>query len=125
MASKSFYIPNFKKGQAMSWGMQTKATNSITVVLSDDTRTYVDKEMVTASVGQPVSEGNAVIEGDNLRISLDVPASAAIRAGINSYNITREDGKVVGSGFNISVEDSVDEGGNNQFVSLVCWMTEA
>lgn len=125
MASKTFYVTNFDKGLFMSWGMYTQAAFNITVSLLDDSKTYVNNASSSSTnIDPPLSQGNSNIAGNNLRLTIDIPEANTIKASINSYNIAREDGKVVGYGFNLCVEDSTDNDYNDLYVSMVCWLTK-
>lgn len=124
MATKTYSIPNFDKGLFMAWEMFTQAAYTITVTLKDSAKTYVHATESSTHIDPPLAQGNAAIEGTGLSLQVDIPQSSAIKASINSYTISREDGRAVGYGFNLCVEDSGDQDYNDLYVSLVCWLTK-
>lgn len=124
MAQKTYVIPNFNKGLFMAWSLFTQAAFTINVTLKDSSKTYVNASKTSTNIEPPLSVGNAAIAGDNLQVTVDIPQSSSIKASINSYTISREDGRAVGYGFNLAVEDSNDQDYNDLYVSLVCWLTK-
>lgn len=124
MANKSYYVTNFNKGYYMTWNMNTQAAFNITVILKDSVKTYVNASDSSTNIDPPLSQGSSMIFGDNLMLEVKIPQSSNIRASIESYNITREDGKVVGYGFDLCVEDSNDMDYNDLYVSMACWKTK-
>jgi hypothetical protein len=122
MATRTYGIPNFTKGLFMAWNMYTQAAFNICVTLKDDSTTYVDhKCKASMDIDPPLAEGHSFIEGDNLKIVVDIPQSSEIKSSVNAYIITRPDGMAEGYGFNLSVEDQTDEDYNDLYVSLVAW----
>lgn len=124
MASKTFYVPNFFKGYFMTWNMNTQAAFKITVKLEDSSKTYVNNSDSSTNIDPPLAQGNSMIAGDNLKLTVSVPQSSELKASINSYNITRDDGMIVGYGFNLCLEDSNDNDYNDLYVSMACWKTK-
>lgn len=124
MATKTYSVPNFTKGLFMSWGMYTQAAFKISVTLKDSAKTYVNASRANTNIDPPLSLSNSTIAGNNMQITVDIPQSSNIKASINSYNITRDDGTPVGYGFNLSVEDSNDDDYNDLYVTMVAWISK-
>ncbi len=121
MATKTYSVPNFDQGLFMAWTMFTQAGYTIGVTLKDSSKTYVSTSRKSTNIEPPLSVGSDYIAGTGLAITVNIPESTSIKSSIDSYNITREDGVVIGHGFNLSVEDSDDNDYNDLYVSLVCW----
>jgi len=122
MATKTYVVPNFTEGLFMAWNMFTQADFEICVTLKDSAKTYVNRACkASTNIEPPLAEGNSFIEGNNLKIFVDIPQSSEIKSYINSYNITRPDGTAEGYGFNLFVEGQTDENYNDLYVSLVAW----
>ncbi|MEA3427856.1 MAG: hypothetical protein U9Q84_01270 [Thermodesulfobacteriota bacterium] len=89
MATQTYVVPNFTKGLFMVWNMFTQAAFDICVTLKDDSTTYVDHKCKAGrDIDPPLAGGHSFIEGDNLKIVVDIPQSSEIKSYINSYNIT-------------------------------------
>lgn len=124
MAQKVFSIDSFPQNYFMSWFVTTQAAFNISVTLSDSSRVYFTGSKQSVNIEPPLSQGAALISGNSLKLTVDIPQSNTIINSINSYNITRQDGSIVGYGFNISIEDSTDMDFNDVSITLVAWKSK-
>ena len=124
MAQKVFNIDSFPQGYYMSWFITTQAAFSVTVTLADSSGTYFSKSKQSTNIEPPLAQGSSTVNGSSLKLTVDIPQSNEILNSINSYNITRTDGSIVGYGFNISIEDSSDMDFNDVSISLVAWCSK-
>ena len=124
MAKKDFNISSFPQGYYMSWFVTTQAAFAVTVTLADTSGVYFANTRQSTEINPPLALGASTINGSSLQLTVDIPESDNILNSINSYNITRADGSIVGFGFNISIEDSSDMDFNDVNISLVAWVTK-
>lgn len=117
-------IPNFTKGLFMNWTMFTQAGFTINVTLKDSAQTYVQASRTNTNINPPMAIGNSTIAGNSMQLVVDIPQSSGIKSVINSYNVLRPDGTPAGYGFDLCVEDSVDQDYNDLYVSLICWLAK-
>ena len=108
----------------MSWFVTTQAAFAVTVTLADTSGVYFANTRQSTEINPPLALGASTINGSSLQLTVDIPESDNILNSINSYNITRADGSIVGFGFNISIEDSSDMDFNDVNISLVAWVTK-
>jgi hypothetical protein len=124
MAQKIFSIDSFPQGFYMSWCITTQAAFAVTATLADSSGTYFSATRQSTDINPPLAIGASSINGSSLVLTINIPQSTNILNSINSYNITRPDGSIIGYGFNISIEDWLDNDFNDANISLVCWKTK-
>ncbi|MFY0629471.1 MAG: hypothetical protein JXR05_03760 [Flavobacteriaceae bacterium] len=105
----------------MSWFVTTQAAYLVNAKLFDNSKTYFEKSKQSININPPLAQGAEIIQGNNIRMIIEEPQSSNLRASINAYNITNDSGSVVGYGYNISIEDYLDEDFNDVCISLVAW----
>jgi len=126
MGTKAIYtLDTFKKTEFMYWTVSSQAGSKATIILRDDNKIYFTaKKLVEDWNLLTLEQGCARYDGGrNLRIEIEVydHPEIFIKQSINSYNITTDTAVTVGSGFNICVEDHLDNDFNDYFISIVAW----
>lgn len=121
MSTRTFNIDSFPKGYYMSWFVTTQAAFLVNARLFDDSTTYFQNSKQSTNINPPLAQGAQTIGGNNVQITVDEPQSKNLSASINTYNITDDNGTIVGYGYNISMEDSKDNDFNDVCISLVAW----
>ncbi|MEA3427854.1 MAG: hypothetical protein U9Q84_01260 [Thermodesulfobacteriota bacterium] len=124
MATKTYHIDSFPTGYYMSWFVTTQAAFLVTAKLFDDSKVYFDKPKESRDISPPLAQGTDTILGKNLKLIIDEPQSSRIDSSINTYNITTNDGTIVGYGYNICIEDQTDKDYNDVSISLVAWKSK-
>lgn len=120
-APAQFNLSQFPTGYFMSWVVTTQAAFAVTVSLTDSSGTYFSASKQSTDINPPLASGSSTINGTGLTLTVSIPQSPGIQSSINAYSITRNDGAVVGYGYNISIEDGTDNDYNDVNISLVCW----
>lgn len=121
MASKIFNIDSFPTGYYMAWFVTTQAAFLVNAKLYDSETTYFQNSKQSTNINPPLAQGAQMIAGNSIQLSIDEPQSTQLSSSINTYNITTDDGTVVGYGYNISIEDQTDKDYNDVSISLVAW----
>lgn len=121
MASKIFNIDSFPTGYYMSWFVTTQAAFLVNAKLYDSKTIYFQNSKQSTNINPPLAQGAKIIEDNTIQLSIDEPQSTKLSSSINTYNITTEDGTIVGYGYNISIEDQTDKDYNDVCISLVAW----
>lgn len=121
MASKTFNIDSFPQGYFMSWCITTQAAFRVNAKLFDNSTVYFNASKQSTDIQPPLAIGAAPIAGSNVKLTIDEPQSSKLDASINTYNITTDNGSIVGYGYNISIEDESDKDYNDACISLVAW----
>lgn len=112
------------QGYFMSWFITTQAANKITVTLSDDKQTYMSKSKQSTNINPPLDCSYSMVSGNNLKISVDIPAASNILGAPHSNDITTDDGTVVGKEFTLCLEDSQDKDYNDVAISIIGWKSK-
>lgn len=118
---KKEYKVLIPKGYFMSWFITTQAANKVTVTLSDDKKTYMSKSRQRTQIAPPLDCYYSMVEGDNLKITVDIPSAKNILGAPHSNDITTDDGTVVGKEFTLCLEDDVDKDYNDVAISIIGW----
>lgn len=121
MAYKEIPIISFPKGYFMFWTATTQAAFNITVTLFDDTAKYFQNSKQGTNIDPPLALGSSFINGNNLKVKIDIPSSANILTVIASNNLTTPDGKVIGYSYTIYAEDYNDMDYNDVCINLIAW----
>jgi hypothetical protein len=121
MASKTFNIDSFPHGYFMSWCVTTQAAFLVKATLFDDSNVYFNASKQSTSIQPPLAIGAATIVGNKVQLTIDEPQSSKLDASINTYNITTDNGSIVGYGYNICIEDLNDKDYNDVCIALVAW----
>ncbi|MCS3461281.1 hypothetical protein ACW5WQ_18410 [Aeromonas rivuli] len=121
MANKTFNIDSFPAGYYMSWFVTTQAAFLIKAKLYDGNKVYFDKQKQSVDINPPLAQGADFVQGGQVKLSIDIAQSVKLSSSINTYNITTNDGTVIGYGYNISIEDQDDDDYNDVAISLVAW----
>lgn len=121
MAQKIFTIDSFPRGYYMSWFVTTQAAYTVTASLSDSSKQYFNNTKTSTDIAPPLAQGADFIQGNGLKLSINIPQSSSLDSSINTYAITTDTGAIVGYGYNICIEDSHDKDYNDVCVSLVAW----
>jgi len=121
MASKTFNIDSFPQGYYMSWFVTTQAAYNVEAKLYDSNKTYFQNSKQNTNINPPLAQGAENIEGTSLKLDITETSSNQLNSSINTYNITNEDGTIVGYGYNITIEDATDNDYNDVCVVLVAW----
>jgi hypothetical protein len=124
MASKTFNIDSFPKGYYMSWFVTTQAAFRVEAKLFDSAAVYFDKSKQSTDINPPLAQGAETLKGDNLQLTINEAASTKIDSSINTYNITTDNGSIVGYGYNICIEDENDKDYNDVSIALVAWKSK-
>lgn len=120
--TKIYPIP-FPKGWHMIWAMYTQSSNEFTVILKDNSETYVN---VTRAQEEPIphlAEGASEIKGENLQLEVTISGKnfTGFKDCINTYVVFDGASNIVGYGYNLCVEDWTDNDYNDLFVTMACW----
>jgi hypothetical protein len=121
MTSKTFYIDSFPQGYFMSWCVTTQAAFLVKAKLFDSSTVYFENSKQSTNIQPPLAIDAAIIKGTDVQLTIDEPESSKLDASINTYNITTDDGSIVGYGYNICIEDQNDMDYNDVCISLVAW----
>lgn len=124
MATQTFNIDSFPKGHYMSWFATTQAEFLVKAKLFDDSKVYFEKSKQSRDIDPPLAQGADTIGGDNLKLTIEEPQSKVLDSSITAYNITTNDGSVVGYGYSICIEDQTDKDYNDVGISLVAWKSK-
>lgn len=121
MASKIFNIDSFPAGYYMSWFVTTQAAFLVKARLYDGSTVYFDSQKQSVDINPPLAQGAGFVQGGQVKLLIDEPQSTQLSSSINTYNITTNDGSVIGYGYNIAIEDLNDGDYNDVAISLVAW----
>lgn len=108
----------------MFWCVTTQAAFSVHAKLYDNQKTYFDNTRQNTEIDPPLAIGSDFMAGTGLKLLIEETQSQSIDASINTYNITRNDGSIIGYGYNISIEDSTDADYNDVSITLISWKSK-
>ncbi|URZ03852.1 hypothetical protein [Clostridium felsineum] len=123
--TKTFYLTNFQNGDTMVWNVCSQTGGTGTITLTDDDNTYFSTSKTDATYSYESLDTNSATYsgGKNLRLKVAInDSSTPIKAIINSYNLADESAELVGYGYNIAIEDSLDNDYNDYndyYISIV------
>ena len=123
MKSKTYTLSEIKGGQFMCWTICAQAAYTYTITLKN-TQGHVYATYRKSSGSQSltlVGHGSADVITDTVLIQVDCDQAETLDQSINSFNITDAQGKSVGCGYNICVEDSNDADYNDIYINIVAW----
>ena len=114
----------FDKGEYLSWFVTTQAAYKVTIVLKDDSHTYIDNYKETMDIEPPLAVGNGQYTGDNLRLEISIPQSDDIKTLPTMSAIITNTGKIVGHNFICCGEDWNDADYNDFYINIVGWKSK-
>lgn len=91
------------------------------MTLKDSKTKYFSESKQSVNIDPPLACKYSLVQGDNLKITVDIPQSDNILGAPHSNDITTEDGTVVGKEFNLCLEDSSDKDYNDVAISIIAW----
>lgn len=112
------------KGYFISWFVTTQAGHRVTVTLSDDKKTYFSKTKQNTNIDPPLDLGYATVEGNDLKVRIDVEHSTQLKERIYSNNINKGNGEVAGMAFTLCMEDYTDDDYNDIVINIIGWVTK-
>lgn len=123
MAKKEFKLPEMKKGYYLFWSVCTQCMYDCSVKMEDETGcSYFSCNKFNRSTNlQVLEQNNRQLNGNVLKLVVDVPASAEIKQSIPSGAITDSNGETVGYVYSFCIEDSTDEDYNDIYINVVGW----
>jgi hypothetical protein len=124
--TKTYDMSEIKSGYYICWEVCTQALYASTIKLTDENGTeYFKYRKVNDGTSgfKMLGQDSAVCKGNRLQLVVTAMVdNDSIRQSINSYNITNANAGTVGHGYNLCIEDSVDEDYNDIYINLVGWL---
>lgn len=118
MATKTVLL-NLEKGQAITWLVSTQTASHVHAVIRDDSTTSYCN-FSTSAAGYKSTTGHAQINGDNLRLEIEITeATTILMAESTGELVTTPGGEVIGYTRAYGFEDSTDYDFNDVMVSII------
>lgn len=117
---REFNVP-IPRNFYMCWLVTTQSADLITVTLKDNSKTYFSQRKKSANIISPISCFHNLVQGDELKIVVDVQNSKQILGEPHSNDITMETGIVVGKEFNLCLDASTGKDYKDIAFSIVAW----
>jgi len=124
MTKKTFNIDSFPTGYYMSWIVSTQAAFLVKAQLFDSQTVYFNNSKQSRDIAPPLAQGASIVQGQNIKLTIEEPQSNNLDSSINAYSITTHTGAIVGYGYNICIEDENDNDYNDVCISLVAWKSK-
>lgn len=126
MAKKEYKLPELKKGYYLFWSVCTQCMYNCSVQMADNSgHVYFNSKKVSRSTNlQTLEQGNHLLNGEDLKLIVDIPESSAINQSIPSGAITDSNGLTVGYVYSFCIEDATDEDYNDIYINVVGWKKE-
>lgn len=123
MAKKEYKLPEMKKGYYLFWSVCTQCMYNCSVKMEDESsRSYFNCSKSNRRTDlQVLEQGNRQLDGNGLKLIIEVPESAEIKQSIPSGAITDNSGATVGYVYSFCIEDSTDEDYNDIYINVVGW----
>jgi hypothetical protein len=124
MASQTFSL-GFSQGNFLYWNWTTQAANQVIITLADSTTTYINnvsRQSTNPLVPAPIT-GGSNMNGNNLKLTINIPASSSFKPLLNISNIQMPGTNTGIQIFTIAIEDSTDNDYNDVWFSIVGWNT--
>lgn len=124
MAERSWVV-NIPQGWFMSWFVTTQAASKVTVNLADTKKKYIDeKSQQSCDINPPLAAGYGFVEGADLKLTISISGSRALKGEPHASDILTSKGAVVGKEFVMSIEDSEDDDYNDVAISIIAWRSK-
>lgn len=121
---QTYYISGLKKGDMMLWDVCSQCSNTFSVTIKDDNKTYtsIEKDDYVTDL-KMLSHESALYEGGkNLRIEVEfTDPNVTIKTANASGAIKNEQKKTIGYLYNYSLEDGTDADYNDASISITSW----
>jgi hypothetical protein len=117
--SRDFSI-DIPKGYYMCLSFTTQAANRVFIKMYDEKKTYLDEERQSIEA-EPIITKSGIVEGDKLKLYLNIPASSKVEVRKVQKDITGEDGELIARVIVILVEDYIDYDFNDVILSITAW----
>lgn len=108
------------KGYYMCFSFTTQAANKVYIKLYDETMVYLDEERQSTEPA-PIVTGEGCVQGKDMRLKLDIPASSNIEIRKNTWDITGPKGEILARTIVFLVEDYVDYDYNDVILTVTAW----
>ncbi len=108
------------QGYYMCFSFTTQAANKVYIKLYDETTVYLDEERQSTEPA-PMVTGDGYVQGEAMRLKLDIPASSNIEIRKNSWDITGPGGEVIARTMVFLVEDYIDYDYNDVILTITAW----
>ena len=79
------------------------------------------KNEFDTSIDPPLAQGARFIVGSNLSLTVEVKTTSELKGRPVLYDITDDNGNIVGKNFTIALEDYSDNDFNDIYVNIVGW----
>lgn len=122
--TKYYDVSEIKRGYFVCWNVCSQAMYKSTIVLKDKKtgREYFNiKKTNPSTTMQFLGQGYADVAGDELQLIVTSEVDTDLYQSINSYNVTDNNAKTVGHGYNFCFEDGSDNDFNDVYVNLIGW----
>lgn len=122
--TKEYDLSEIKTDYFFSVYVCTQCWNKCKVELKDDSGTYFvcNKSFESSGAFKVIEQMSSICKGSNLRLVVTCGSeSGKINQSVNSYNITNSKAVTVGHGYNLCIEEGLDEDYNDVYVNIVGW----
>lgn len=123
MAHKDFIV-NIEKGYFISWFVTTQTSSLVRVTLADSKKTYFSAEQQSTEICPPLASNNAIVEGDELTLSIDVTNANDLLGSLHSNDILTDSGHLAGKEYTLCLEDYTDNDYNDIAISIIGWKSK-
>lgn len=123
MAHKDCVV-NIEKGYYISWFVTTQAANLVTVTLADSAKTYFSESKQSTEIAPALASGEAIVDGDNLTLSIEVADAEALLGNPHSNDILTDSGNLAGKEYTLCLEDYTDNDYNDIAISIIGWKSK-
>ena len=123
MAHKDCVV-NIDKGYYISWFVTTQASNNVTVTLADSEKTYFSESKQTTEIAPALASGDAVVEGYELTLSIEVENAETLSGSPHSNDILTDSGNLAGKEYTLCLEDYTDNDYNDIAISIIGWKSK-
>ena len=109
----------------ISWFVTTQNALMTRVELRDEKGNVCFSEQkkneFDTSIDPPLAQGAGFIVGSNLSLTVEVETTSELKGRPVLYDITDDNGNIVGKNFTIALEDYSDNDFNDIYVNIVGW----
>lgn len=128
MTQKIIYLEEIQKGTFMYTNICAQAWYDFKITLKDGktNKIYFKGTKPYSHSGSIVNikdkENFVPVEGDNLVLEITSDNSKELKTSINIFGVNDVNGRTVGKGYNICVEDSGDDDYNDLYINIISWV---
>ncbi len=115
---------NIEKGYYISWFVTTQTSSLVTVTLKDSVKTYFSENKQSTEISPALALGDAIVEGDNLTLSIEVANDSELLGNPHSNDILTDSGNLAGKEYTLCMEDYTDNDYNDIAISIIGWKSK-